>query len=198
MQGPDRVARRDQGFTLTELSIASTIFMFVVAGVIASNIFGLRMIELTEPKQMAAQRARELIDQLSDDISTGWLVEVGMGSLGDFTPIRRGVKRGNAVRVMYGSDTNDFVVYYHDAGVNELVRFESGSVDSELVAWGVSNHLVFSGEEIDGQALVQDQTAMVLGVTLQFSELELTRTPVAPDRTYTSYQFQKRLTWRAR
>ena len=53
-------ARGEGAFTFTEMMIAVTIFMFVVGGVIASNLFGLRMIELTEPKQQAAQRAREI------------------------------------------------------------------------------------------------------------------------------------------
>jgi hypothetical protein len=87
------------------------------------NIFGLRMLEFTEPKQQAARRAQELINELSDDISTAWLVEVGNGAVSTFVPVPRGLKVGNALKnIPDGSDTNDFVVYYKDPNSDELLR----------------------------------------------------------------------------
>jgi hypothetical protein len=191
-------------FTLTEVSIASTIFMLVVAGVITSNIFGLRMMELTEPKQQAAQRARELIDQLSEDINTAWLVEVGTWN-DRFDPVPHSTpKVGNALRIFpEGSDTDYSVVYYKDPGTDEFLRDSTAGTGPELVAWGVTNNDVFTGEFLDRNLnawvpLEANRAVMVVRVLLQFSELERTRTPVGPEFTYKSYQFQTRLTWRAR
>ncbi len=187
------------GFTLSEMMIATSIFMLVVAGVIASNLFGLRMIELTEPKQQAAQRARELVNLLTDDIGTGWLVEVGSESGGGFIPVPLGQpKRGNALRIYYNSDTNDFVSYFQDTVSGELLRYSSLAPEAALVARGVINPLVFTGEDAAANVLTNHRTAMVIGVRLQFSELERTGTPVGPDHTYKSYEFQTRLSWRAR
>jgi hypothetical protein len=204
--GHGRGWRARGAFTLTEVSIASTIFMLVVAGVITSNIFGLRMMELTEPKQQAAQRARELINQLSEDISTAWLVEVGTGAaLNTFVRVPRGSpKVGNALKIFPdGSDTNYYVVYYKDPGTDEFLRDSIAGSGPELVAWGVTNDDVFTGEFLNRDLnawvpLEANRAAMVIRVLLQFAELERTRTPVGPDFTYKSYQFQSRLTWRAR
>jgi hypothetical protein len=196
--------RGTRAFTLTEMLIASTIFMLLVAGIVSSNIFGLRMLQLTEPKQQAAGRARELINELSQDISEGWLVEVGSDSGSGFSPVPPlQVKQGNALKISYGSDTNDFVVYYHDAGADELIRYTSAAPSGEVMAWGVTNPVVFTGEVLDlglntWVPLQGSRTTMAIRVSLQFSELERTRTPIGPDYIYKGYQFQSRLIWRAR
>jgi hypothetical protein len=194
-----------RGFTLTELSIASTIFMLVVAGVITTNIFGLRMIEYTEPKQQAARRAQELINELSDDINTAWLVEVGNGTLDTFTPVQRGTpKTGNALKIVPdGEDPSYYVVYYKDPSSDEFLRDTTTAPEATVVAWGVTNNLVFTGEaynHVQNQWMTLDhnRTSMGLHVLLHFSELERTGTPVGPEFIYKSCQFETRLTWRAR
>lgn len=201
--------RRDwrgaRAFTLTELSIASTIFMLVVAGVVTANIFGLRMLEFTEPKQQAARRAQELINELSDDINTAWLVEVGNVAVSTFEAVgRNSPKEGNALKIIPdGDDPGYFVVYYKDANSDELLRYTSTAPEATVVAWGVTNYIVFAGEaynheEDQWRILESNRTSMGLRVLLQFSELERTGTPIGPEYIYKSYQFETRLTWRAR
>ncbi len=188
--------RTELGFTLSEMLIAMTIFFLVVGGVIATNLFGLRMIELTEPKQQSAERARELVNQLSDDIGTGWKIQIGTGDLGSFVRVPRGSeKKGSSLKVWRDSqDTNDVVVYHLVSG--ELFRDDASS--TKLVAWSVTNDEIFTGEDFSGTPLTEDRTSMVIGVSLQFSELERTGTPLGPDLTYKSYEFQSHLTWHAR
>lgn len=206
--GDARRRSGERGFTITELTIASAIFMLVVAGVVASNIFGLRMMELTEPKQQAARRAQELINTLTDDISTAWLVEVGTYGGVQFDPISRGtVKRGNALRVVpyadAAEDPETHIIYYKDPVSSELVRRVGTGVNETVVAWGITNDEVFSGEYLDvasGQWVPLDtnRNRMLIRIVLDFSELERTGTPVGTEFTYKSYQFETRLTWRAR
>jgi hypothetical protein len=181
------------------MMIAVTIFMFVVAGVITSNLFGLRMIELTEPKQQAAHRARELMNMFADDISSAWLVEVGTEGGGGFAPAPVGsLQQGNALRAYYNSNTNEYVSYFLDGVSGELLRYTSDDPSAELVARGVTNTLAFTGEDTAANVLTNSRTAMVVGVVLQYSLLERTQTPIGPDRTYKSYEFRTRLNWRAR
>jgi hypothetical protein len=194
-------ARGEGAFTFTEMMIAVTIFMFVVGGVIVSNLFGLRMIELTEPKQQAAQRARELLNMFSDDVSSAWLVEVGTDGAGGYAAVPKGSpQQGNALRAYYNSDTNDYVSYFLDGVTGELLRYSSDDPDEVLVARGITNTngLAFTGEDFGANVLTNTRTAMVIGVVLQYSLLERTQTPVGPDRTYKSYEFRTRLNWRAR
>jgi hypothetical protein len=142
---------------------------------------------------------------LSDDISAAWLVKVGTEGPTGFTPApHRTSKEGNALKVWPDShDPGYFVVYYVDGAAGELLRYTSSAPVAEVVAWGVINTDVFTGEFFDKElstwgTLVDDRTSMVVGVMLEFSELERTGTPLGPAHTYKSYQFQTRLKWRAR
>ena len=38
----------DKGFTLPEILIATTVFLLMVAGIIAANLFGLQMFQITD------------------------------------------------------------------------------------------------------------------------------------------------------
>ena len=61
-----RLAR--QGFTLTQMLIAVSIFLMVVVGSITSHIYGLKMFDTTQTKLDANKSSRRAIDQLTTDI----------------------------------------------------------------------------------------------------------------------------------
>ena len=45
-----RWPRPDEGFTLPEVLIATTVFLLVIIGVVAANLFGLKMFQVTQTK----------------------------------------------------------------------------------------------------------------------------------------------------
>jgi type II secretory pathway pseudopilin PulG len=47
-----------QGFTLPEMLIAMTVFMLMIGGIIAANLFGLRMFQVTATKLNATTWSR--------------------------------------------------------------------------------------------------------------------------------------------
>ena len=188
-----------RGFTLTEVLVASSIFLLVVGGVIMANSFGMRMLEITQPKLASAGRVRSLLSQIHSDISRAKFVRVGNGDWTSFAAIDVGLeKRGNAIEIYPSSDTNVFTRYYLDAAEKRLKRVTESSMSPEIVANAISNNLVFSGEDFAGTILTNNQNYMVIGVMLQYYELEDTATPVGAANYYKSYGLTNRVTWHAR
>ena len=58
----------NQGFTLPEILIALTVFTFVLAGIIAANLFGLRMFQANEAKLNATEWSRNTFGKITDEI----------------------------------------------------------------------------------------------------------------------------------
>ena len=48
--GRGRWPMPDKGFTLPEILIAMTVFLLVLIGIIAANLFGLKMFQITKTK----------------------------------------------------------------------------------------------------------------------------------------------------
>jgi len=60
----------NQGFTLPEILIALTVFAFVLAGIIAANLFGLRMFQVNAAKLNATAWSRNTFGKITDEIHT--------------------------------------------------------------------------------------------------------------------------------
>ena len=190
-----------RAFTLTEMMAAGAVFGLVISAVVWSNLHGLRMIEITQPKLAAENEARRLFTRLSEDIASAKLVWVGEGDSGTFTPVAADAPRqGGALQLHLTTDTNTFVRYYWDSGDQTLKRCSSESLDVLAVAGWVTNNLVFAAVDYRGfpdGVLTNDQRNMAISVLLQFSEIEGTSTPVGPDRYFKSYQFQTEIARRS-
>lgn len=200
-----RASRACRGFTLTELMIASTIFLMVVASLLVGNSFGMRMLEMTQPKLAASKEARRTMASLYDDISSARFVRIGNGSLNTFTNTAVGaLKQGNAIQLycctniglaLY-STTNTLmtVQYYFDPAEGKLKRVVVGTTNATVVANGITN-LVFNGQDLAGNVLANDQKNMTVGVNLQYSSLgdSSLPTPVGAGNYFTSFLLQERI-----
>jgi prepilin-type N-terminal cleavage/methylation domain-containing protein len=187
------------GFTLPELLIAASIFGMVVAGVVATNLFGMRMTELTEPKLLADLESRRLVNLFVDDISSAKRVLVGDVVMDTFTPVATGQPLlGNAIQIHHGTNTTDYVRYHLDAGSGEVLRIASGEAQPQVLTEGVTNVVAFRGEDFAGNVLTNSMGTMVVHVMFQYEILEGTRQPLGPDERFKGYQFQTRVTWRTR
>src|SRR5580693_5911789 len=87
-----------EGFTLTEILVASTIFILLVGGIIAANLFGLRMFQMTQTKLQVTQWSRETIMRLRDEIHVCNNAQVGIVSNGVFMAFLDGeTQQGNGL-----------------------------------------------------------------------------------------------------
>ena len=178
--------------------IASTISLMVVGAVLAANLFGVRVIQITQPKVSASAAVRQTINPLVADITSAKMVRIGSGDLYSFTRVADGaLKQGSAIQLYPSNDTNVFTRYFWDVADKKLKRVTNGSTNALVVANAITNSLVFSGEDWQGNILNNNQNNIVIGVTLQYSQLGGTNMPVGPTNYYKSYQVRTRIVHRS-
>ncbi|MHB8521768.1 MAG: hypothetical protein ACYDH9_13545 [Limisphaerales bacterium] len=188
---------RHAAFTMAEMMVTTSIFMMVIGGVIASNLFGMRMLTLTQTKLGNSDVSRRTLDLLIGDIRTAKKVSVGTGSFTSFTAFGVNTpQRGNAIQVYPSTTNNVFTRYYWDSTDQNLKRMTSGAQTPVIVANSVSNSLVFTREDLAGNVVSNNQSHSVVGVTLQFSQLLFPPVNIGSNSYYDSYQLQARITRR--
>jgi len=185
-------------FTLTEVMVATAVLTMAMAGSLLAHLFGARMNEITKSKLGANQEAREAINLMVDEIRSAKTVEVGNGGLSGFTQAAAGTQQaGTAIQIYPGTDTNDFVRYFWDSGDKQLKRTVDGTNSLSIVAHFITNSVVFSAERWDGTVLTNNDNNRVIGLTLQFYQMQYPIITIGPGSYYDFYQLRTKITRRA-
>src|SRR5271170_7403277 len=92
--------KRNKGFTLPEILIALTIFLLLVAGIIAANLFGLRMFQVNQTKLNATDWSRRTFGEITDEIrSCNTVLIYNVDTNGIFTGLLPDeTQQGNAIQ----------------------------------------------------------------------------------------------------
>jgi Tfp pilus assembly protein PilW len=184
-------------FTITEMLVTCAIFVTLVAGVISCHLLGLRMFELTKAKVGASDDAREAISLLIGEVRNAKLLRIGNGSLTAFTECGVNSNQvGNAIQIYPTTATNQFVRYWWEAGDKTLRRTTNGVAASKVIANSVSNNLVFTAEDFNGTVHTNNFNNRVIGLTLQFYQLQYPLTQIGPGNFYDFYQLRTKITRR--
>jgi prepilin-type N-terminal cleavage/methylation domain-containing protein len=162
----------NQGFTLPEILIALTVFMFVLAGILAANLFGLRMFQVNAAKLNATEWSRYTFGKITDEIRTCNTVSVGnMDTNGNFAGLLSGeVQQGSALEIQPTANTATQIYYFADP-MDETFRRTvsiSNSASTTILADSVTNTLVFEAQDFTGQVLTNNQNNQVIHLTLEF------------------------------
>jgi hypothetical protein len=185
-------------FTLPEFMVTMVIFIFVIGGVIASHIYGLKMFQLARSKLGASDEARRAVGMLTEEIRTAKTIKIGTGGLGSFVGIATGsAQRGNAIQIYPTSATNAFIRYFWDGSDRRLKRTTNGLNYASVVANAVSNTVVFAAEDHLGNTLTNNQNNRVIGLTLQFYQLQYPAVAIGSGGLYDFYQLRTRITRRS-
>ena len=185
---------RRRAFTLTELLVASTVFLFVVGGVISSHIFGMRMLEPITARQEAADESRKTMNTLANDIRAARTVKIGTGTATLFTEAGVNARqRGSALQVYPTTNSAVFVRYFRDPTSKDLLRITNGTAQATLVAGAIRNTYPFRLEDYAGNILTNDQMNSVVAITFQFLEVGSDGTPVRWARYFRSYKWKTRI-----
>ncbi len=185
------------GFTLSEVIIASTFLLMVLLAVVSVHLFGLRMFELTRAKLGAGDEARRAINLLSTEIRAAKVVDVGALDGTNFTECAMyAPQQGSALRVQPTMDPAQWICYYL-ASDTCLKRFTSVSSAPTVVAHSITNSIVFTAEDYAGTILTNNFNNRVIGVTLQFYQIQYPIIKVGAGNYYDFYQLQTRITRRA-
>ena len=86
----EKSARRSRAFTLSEMMIAMSILTLVLAGVLSSHLFGIRLLELTKAKLGASDEARKALGKLVTEIRSAKMIQIGNGDSSSFTEVADG------------------------------------------------------------------------------------------------------------
>lgn len=139
--GPMRISvahlncRKTAAFTFTELMVATTLLMMVLAGLLAAHLFGMRMVEITKAKLGANDEARQAISLMMQEIRSGKLVKIGSGNLTNFTEVPVDTpQQGSAVEIYPAASTNQYVRYFWDEDSQKLKRTTNGATSVSIVA----------------------------------------------------------------
>jgi prepilin-type N-terminal cleavage/methylation domain-containing protein len=195
------------GFTLPEMMVTLAIFSLVVAGVVSTHLFGLRMIGLTEPKMLADAEARRFLNEFVRDVR-----EANAATIIDGTTR---VSEGSVLRLEYwryggGGVTTNYTTYELDTTYAELIRYDTEEgVDqpARLVAEGIANTAIFRREipDIRGDLASNEiQRAepgahrAVIAVHLIYSLLPPTDYPLGPEQRFKEYELRAKVAFRAR
>ncbi len=191
--GADR-PRSERAFTLPEAMTTMAVFFLVLAGVIASHLYGLRMYQITTPKLGASDEARIAVSKLVNDIRSARMVRLGNGSLNSFTEVGvDSLQKGSAIQVYPTYDTNLYVRYFWDSADQKLKVTTNGSAAVLVVANSVSNQLVFTAEDFAGQILTNNYNNRIIGLMLEFYQIQYPKMAVGPGNYYDYYRLRTRI-----
>src|ERR1700690_1189814 len=164
--------RPDQGFTLPEILIAMTVFLLMVGGIIAANLFGLRMFQVTATKLNATTWARETGEQITGEIRSWNSISIlNVDTNGYFEGLLDGeTQQGNALQIYPTADTNSFTIYFvnsPDETFRQIVVTSSGT-NTVILADSVTNTVVFTAQDFSGNVLTNNLNNRVIHLTLEF------------------------------
>ena len=181
--------------TLPEVLIASAIMVMVMAGIVSSHLLGMRLFEITKAKLGASDDARTTISFMISEIRAAKTIRIGsLTGVTNFTEAALETPQiGSAIEI-YPSTNDIGVVRYHlESGDSKLKRIGSNG-KSTVIASSITNRFVFSSEDYTGTVLTSNLNNRVIGLTLQFYQLQYPTVSIGPGQLYDFYQLRTKIT----
>jgi hypothetical protein len=186
-----------RAFTLLEVLITFVTAVFVLGGALGAYLYGARMTQVVQPKLMASDQARKAVALVTEDIRAAYTVKVGNRTGTAFSPSAPNTAQlGNALCINPTADPNRFILYFWDSSDKNLKRTTNNAVAPVILASSISNALVFSAEDFKGNILSNDVNNFVIGLNLQFYQIQYPVTAVGAGGFYDWYQLRAKVTRR--
>jgi len=148
------------------------VFMLLLAGIIAANLFGLRMFQLNQNKLNATEWSRNTFGKITHEIQTCDAVSVGnMDTNGDFVGLLNGEpQEGTAIQIQPDTNATSLIYYFLDSSDETFRRTEllPGGTNTFILADSVTNTLVFSAQDYSGNVLTNSLNDQVIHLLLEF------------------------------
>jgi hypothetical protein len=172
--------------------------LVIVAALMSSYMYGMRMFEVVKPKLATSDQARNTISKMVTEVRSAGSIQVGTGSETRFTPAGLNTRQqGNAIQIFPNVETtNMFVRYFRDDSDDTLRRISNLDAESTVMARDVTNSIPFTAEDFAGNVYTNRQSNRVIGLLLQFSSLPYTTGKTGPGTLYDNYQLRTRITRR--
>jgi|SRR5208283_3186511 len=167
--GRGRWPMPDKGFTLPEILIATMVFLLMVAGIIAANLFGLRMFQVTETKLNVTTWSRETVEEITGEVqacNTAWVGDITNGV---FAGLLDGeTQQGTALLIYPNANTTNYILYFVNPSDQTFRRTTDQPGTAEVLADSVTNIMVFAAQDFSGNVLTNNQNNRVIHLTLEF------------------------------
>ena len=178
--------------------ISTALFGMLMAGVLGSHLFGMRLYRITETKLSATASARSALNQVRDEIRSGKMLLVGSGDALSFNATPDNSNHvGNALQIFGTTNTNSFVRFFLDPTDGRLKRVASGGGGSRIVASYITNRIAFAAEDFQGNVLTNNQNNRVIHLTLDFYQWEFPIATAGAGAMYDYYSLHTRVTRRS-
>jgi len=170
----DRPVGRESGFTLAEALIATTVFLFMVGGILAANLFGLRMFQVTQTKLNVTTWSRQTVEQIADEVRSCNSVWVGnISTNGVFETLLDGeAQQGSGLLIYPTTNTTNFIIYFLNSPDQTFRRTTGQTGTAEILASSVTNAIVFTAQDFSGNVLTNNQNNQVIHLDLEFYQPE--------------------------
>jgi hypothetical protein len=187
----------EAAFTLAEMLVCMSLLFLFLSGTLSAHLFGMRMFQITKAKLGASDDARQAITLLTSEIRTAKMVRIGSGGLSSFTEVPTNTPQiGGAIQIYPTTNTNSFVRYFWDSADTRLKRTTNGSTAVDVIAHYITNNLVFTSEDYAGNVLTDNQNNRVIGLSLQFYQIEFPIYLIGPGNYFDYYQLRTKITRR--
>lgn len=197
--------RLRRGFTLVEMMMTSAVCLLLTTAIIYTYIFALNLHETDRIKLSASDDARKTLIKLIDEVRSANKVRIGNGNSTNFVECAtNGVQAGNAIQIYPTNASNVWLQYYYETNPlsvysNKLVFTSYTNVGHPAlaIASAITNTLpLFTAEDSYGNALSNNLNNVVIGVCLQFRQLQYPMVNIGPTNYYQHYQLRTRITRR--
>jgi prepilin-type N-terminal cleavage/methylation domain-containing protein len=168
--GCGRRSLPDEGFTLPEILIATAVFLLMLGGIIAANLFGLSMFQVTQTKLNVTTWSRQTIEQMAGEVHACNSVWVGnITTNGVFEGLLNGeVQQGTALLIYPTTNTTNYIIYFANLSDQTFRRTTDQPGSAEILADSVTNTIAFTAQDFSGNVLTNNQNDRVIHLTLEF------------------------------
>lgn len=185
-----------KAFTLTEIMVTGALGIMLIGGVIMGHMVGIRMFQYTRSKLGGNDDARTAVTRLVDEIRTCKLVKLGTGSAEAFTECGvDSTQAGNAIQIYMTTATNQWIRYFLSSD-NTLCRMTNGAAAKLVLASFITNQTIFTSEDYKGTILTNNENNRVIGLTLQFYQIQYPVVKIGTNQLYDFYQVRTKITRR--
>jgi prepilin-type N-terminal cleavage/methylation domain-containing protein len=160
----------EAGFTLPEILIAMTVFLLVVIGIVATNLFGLKMFQIANTKLNAITWSRETSGEITAEVHACNSVWVGnVTTNGVFEMLLDGeTQQGTGLLIYPTTNTTNYIIYFVNPSDQTFRRTTGQPGTAEILADSVTNTLVFAAQDFSGNVLTNNENNRVIHLTLEF------------------------------
>lgn len=145
------------------------IMVIVLAALLGSHLFGLRLYSFTRSKLESASTARTLLSKLVSEVYCAQNIYVASAYSYPLSPVTNAgaIRQGNALQVW--TTPSNFVVYYWNSADQTLRRVVGAQ--EEILGSSIANsggNPVFTLENYAGQVLSNETGNLTVGIRLEF------------------------------